>query len=202
MLPDLLDEDGARDLLGNRGPKLRKCIDAAWERWLKNPDAPTASKLTRAVTVYDYLTANVQTAFADDDGVSFTRKHGSLHMTTDKTAVIKFKKFRDRRLRTSGIATTARNNFLEQTGSLSGMVVTNLVVGYLLDELEQGLERIAVTCPLGSGNLWALDLGVSAGEDSGTTAATPIDSVDPGDAGTTIRSTKTSAKHDNAVNEE
>lgn len=198
---DLLTQEQGVDLLREHFAPLRACVDRAWDRWRKNPDAATASKRTRATTVYDYITEEVQKEFQSVDGVSFSWKHGSLHMTVRGVAVIKFKKFRGKRLRTSGIATNARNQFLRQGEVLDGMVVTHLLVGYLLDDLEQFPETVAVTCPIGTGNLWALPLGpeFDAGEGA---APEPISPTSPDTGGTVIRSTKITAARETAVNEE
>jgi len=200
-MTELLTQERAADLLGAHSSALHGCIDRAWNRWLQNPDAATASKRTRATTVYDYITQEVQQTFGDVDGFTLAWKHGSLHMTVDNSAIIKFKKFRSRKLRTSGIPTNARNQFLRQAGVLDGMVVTHLVVGYLLDELELAPETIAVACPLGKGNLWALPLGpeFDAGEGA---MPRPIAATTTDDGGTVIRSTKVAASVDTAVNEE
>lgn len=198
---ELLTQDRAADLLAAHLSSLHGCVDRAWKRWLKNPDAATASKRTRATTVYDYITQEVQQTFGDVEGVTLTWKHGSLRMTVDNAAVVKFKKFRGRKLRTSGIPTDARNRFLRQAGVLDGMIVTHLVVGYLLDELELAPETIAVTCPFGKGNLWALPLGPEFDAGEGT-APTPIAPASPDEGGTVIRSTKVTASDDAAVSEE
>lgn len=198
---ELLSQEQAAELLHQHAPRLNDCLERAWARWLANPDAATASKRTRAATVYDYITENVQKTFADVPGVKFAWKHSSLSMTIDNTAIIKFKKFRSRKLRTSGLATKAREEFLTQTGVFDGMVVTHLVVGYLLDSLELGTEKIAVTCPQGNGNLWVLDLGKSFGELEGV-IPTPIAPEDPNQSATVIRSTRTAVTSDTAINEE
>lgn len=201
VMNELLTQEQAADLLAAHSPPLHGCIDRAWNRWLKNPDVATASKRTRATTVYDYITQEVQQTFGDVEGVTLAWKHGSLHMTVDNAAVIKFKKFRSRKLRTSGIPTNARNHFLRQAGVLDGMIVTHLVVGYLLDDLELATETIAVTCPLGKGNLWTLRLGPEFDAGEGT-APTPIAPASPDEGGTVIRSTKVTASDDTAANEE
>lgn len=201
---DLLTQEQASNVLGPHAPLLNDCVQRAWARWLRNPDSATASKRTRATTVYDYIAQEVEAEFTRAAGITLAWKHGSLHMTVCDTAIIKFKKFRGRRLRTSGVATNARNMFLRQAGVLDGMVVTHLVVGYLLDDIEQSTERIAVTCPLGKGNLWVLDLGPDFGNGTGDTssAPTPLVPQEPDDSGTVIRSTKVVAVDDTAVNEE
>lgn len=201
---ELLTQEQAANVLGPHAPFLNACVQRAWARWLKNPDIAAASKRTRATTVYDYIAQEVEAAFTGTAGITLVWKHASLHMTVRDTAVIKFKKFRGRRLRTSGIATNARNVFLRQAGVLDGMVVTHLVVGYLLDDIEQSTERIAVTCPLGKGNLWALDLGADFGDGTGDTSSAPrpLASQDPDERGTIIRSTEVVAVDDTAVSEE
>ncbi len=198
----IMSQEQASELLDKHSALLNGCVERAWARWLLNPDAATASKRVRAATVYDYITQEVEKTFAEVPGVRLQWKHNSLNMTVDDSAILRFKKFRGKRLRTSGIATNARNNFLQQAGVLDGMVVTHLVVGYLLDELEQGTERIAVTCPLGKGNLWALDLGPALGGGATGAIPMPIAPEDPDQGGTVIRSTKVVASVDAAVNEE
>lgn len=202
MKTDLLTQEQAAELLDKHVPALSGCIERAWTRWLANPDAATASRRTRAATVYDYITQEVEKAFADVPGVRLKWKHNSLNMTVNDAAILKFKKFRGKKLRTSGIPTNARSNFLRQAHVFEGMVVTHLVVGYLLDDLEQGTEKIAITCPLGKGNLWALDLGAGFGGEESGTIPMPIAPKDPDQSGTVIRSAKVIASDDTAANEE
>jgi hypothetical protein len=198
MRTGLLSQDEAADLLGDHASSLRDCVERAWQRWERHADFATASKRSRASIVYDYITDEVEKAFAKVDGIRLSWKYGAMRMVVDDSAVIRFKKFRGRRLRTSGISTNARSSFLAQEGVLNGMVVTNLVVGYLLDELELEPAQIAVACPMDSGNLWTLDLDSGLGEPA---AVTQIGDQSPGDDRTTVRSTRVAA-HDTAVNEE
>jgi hypothetical protein len=194
----LLSQEEAVALLGAHAGTLRDCIDRAWARWLDHPDQATASRRTRACIVYDYIGEEVEKAFDGVPGISLGRRYGSLHMTVESTAVIKFKKFRGRGLRTSGIATNARNRFLAQTAVLDGLVITNLVVGYLLDPIEQAPAVIAVTCPTDQGNLWALDLD---GLTNSAAAPVPIQPQSPDEGGTIVRSTRR-AVEETSSNEE
>lgn len=198
MQSHLLTRDEGAELLGPIAADLHACLNSAWQRWLRHPDAATASRRTRASTVYDYIAEAVELRFAGRDGISLTWRYGSLVMTVHGVALIKFKKFRGRRLRTSGISTNERQAFLAQTGVLDGMVVTHLVVGYLLDKLEQETAAIAAAAPLGQGNLWTLDLGEAFG-DTGQ-APLPI-KVDPDTgSGPIIRSTEVAADEQSVTN--
>lgn len=136
MTPDLLTRDEAADLLAPHLAEIENCIQQAWARWLANPDCATASKSHRAAVVYDYMTQEISKAFSSKPGILLKWKHNSLNMVVGDSAIIRFKKFRGRTFKTSGIATGARNAFLSQGGVHEGMVVTNLIVGYLLDQLE------------------------------------------------------------------
>lgn len=200
MQTGLLTQQETIALLGPHATTLYECVERAWRRWERHPDFATASKRTRASVVYDYITDEAERAFSDVRGVRLTWKYGTLRLVIFDTAVIRFKKFRGRRLRTSGISTNARNSFLAQEGTLNGMVVTNLVVGYLLDQLEMEPARIAMTCPLDDGNLWTLDLAGSMSDDH-EADVTQISQPSPAVARTTIRSTQAKPK-DDAVNEE
>lgn len=200
MRHHLLSQDEARDLLETYAIPLREIIERAWQRWLENPDAATASRRTRASAIYDYVTEAVEQRFDGDPRVTFAWKHGALTMTVASTAVIRFKKFRGRTLLTSGISTFARQRFLGQEGTLDGMVVTHLVVGYLLDELESQPERIAVTCPHLRGNLWSFEL--PTGGTLFDAELAPMRPFEPDAGGTIIRSARVAEPDVKAVEEE
>lgn len=205
----LTQEEGA-ELLGPHMQKLHDCVDRAWARWLGHQDFATASRRTRASIVNDYVVQEVRVAFDDVDGVRVKPKNGSIVLIINDTAIVKFKKFRTKRLRTSGISTNARQAFLAQAGVLDGMVVTNLVVGYLLDDLELAPTTIAAACPMDDGNLWTLDLAIPPAQGQGgadtVVPPTPISPAAPAASAatsTTVRSSRHADENTStAVNEE
>lgn len=179
----LLTESEANELLTPLMDDFREAVLEGWEAWASNPARPTASKRSRASMIHDEITNRLEQSFDGHARVRVKRRDNSLQMSVDGVAIIKVKKLRRRGLGTDGILTNARVSFLAQRGELCGRPVTNLVLGYRLDELELGVEQIYLTCPLGRRNLWALRL-----TDKPVASVSLLDTADPDEERTIIRS--------------
>lgn len=164
---ELITEAEARTLLHPHMPVLRACFEGAWEDWQELETAlvrkaPKFRTTSRANVMYDLLVARLQQEFADTPGVSFNSNPGFLALTFGDRLVVRFKKFRSKRLKVSQIMTLQQRRLARQELDL-GMNATTVVAGYLLDTLGTELRKLAVVCPLNGENVWEIDLHGEAG---------------------------------------
>lgn len=165
MLPMVITKEEALKILGCHLDDIVAVVIAGWSDWQdinKSDPAKTATKSgrTRASWVYDAMAAKAKEVFADKPDVHVSESRGFVTLTFDNKIVMRFKKFRGRALRTSGIATQQRLEFETQQLHMDGMTVTGVVAGYLLDRIEQQQEKLAITCPLNGDNLWVIELEI------------------------------------------
>ena len=193
----LLTETEAKELLAPFLNDFREAVEQGWNAWTSNPARITASKRTRASLIHDEITNQLERAFDNHDRVRVKRRDNSLQVSVDGLAIIRVKKLHRRGLGTSGILTNARINFLAQLGDLAGTPITNLVLGYRLDELEVGIEQIYLTCPLGRSNLWVIDL-----TEAPAATVSLFDVEEPTDEATIIRSATVPAEGTKHATEE
>lgn len=190
MTAPVLTEDEGREALATYLAWLRECIEEGWADWKAflagNPKAANFRATTRANMVYDYTVAAAERKFEDDPNVHVSSKRGftTLTFTNPRLIVLRFKKYRSRRLKTSGIPTQQRIAFEGQRIALDGMDITNLVAGYVLDKLGTKQIMLAISCPLGSEVLWSINL-----EDEATATVQPVYELPLNDA-PAIRSKK------------
>lgn len=198
MRRKLLTAAEAKVLLEPHAKDFAACLDYGWQQWRQFlRDHPARAAVlrpgTRAGMVYDWTVEEAHRRFDGRDGVRLTVDHNFLALVVEETAVLRFKKFRGVSLRTSGIPTQARVEYLGQ-GHFDGMAMTNLVVGYRLDSLEMELAQLAITCPQGDNrNSWVLDLDGEAGG-SGQETPLPISPAGSADDGPRIISARPAAK--------
>lgn len=148
-----------------------------------------ASARTRANLIYDFAAIRAVREFDGVDGVATVDQRdsgGYLSLVFDDTVVVRFKKFRDEGFSTCGIATRQQQRFAIQEPPLSGFPTTgNLVVGYLLDELEASISTLAIACSINGELQWSIDITDS---DEGR-GDLPRPLRDAGPSGPTVRST-------------
>jgi hypothetical protein len=185
----IITEAEARKLLEPYRTRLRACILAGWERWQEllytSPGHFTITRATsRANLVYDYIVEAAKKEFLPggqpEPHVRVSDKHGFLTLTFHDRIVIRFKKFRGRGLSTSGIPTRQQQLFAFQL-PMENMPaeVTKAVAGYLLNSLQDEIERAAVTCSVGDEREWIIDLEPEAGPEPAT-LPTPASTASPG----------------------
>ena len=199
MTVPVMAKDEGREALATYLTWLRECLEEGWTDWKAflagNPKAANFRATTRANMVYDYTVAAAERKFEKDPNVHISSKRGftTLTFTSPRIIVLRFKKYRSRRLKTSGIPTRQRIAFEEQRIALDGMDITNLVAGYVLDTLGTKQIMLAISCPLGSDVLWSINL-----EDEAMATVQPVYEL-PLDDGPAIRSKKPKkTKQDNA----
>jgi len=164
----LISLEEAHQLLAPYTPRLAACIRAGWSRWEELGKESPKSQLplrtsTRASFVYDHIVDAARLEFTGDTDVIIADDHGFLTLTIKQRVVLRFKKFRNDSLRTSGIPTAQQQRFELQL-QLPGMPpeATKLVAGYLLDEYQTSIALMAVTCIDGPSLEWALDISDEA----------------------------------------
>ncbi|MEV4863284.1 hypothetical protein [Streptomyces ossamyceticus] len=141
---------------------IGSCLKQGWQRWRDLIDGNAElglilSNRSRASFVYDCIRYEATQAFHAKEGVHLSEKRGVMLLTFGDKIVLRFKKFRDAGMRTSGIPTQQSRDFAAQV--LPGMEeLTHLVAGYLPDEAGIGLHLAAITCSLDDDHLWVLDL--------------------------------------------
>jgi hypothetical protein len=159
----IMDRQTASELLTPHLDAIRDAIAGGWSdwhQWLQRNPTPTApSSRTRANVVYDFVTARLEQYFAEVDGVQTNRRSQYLQVAfAGHRLVLRFKKFRDRKLRTSGIPTEQRRAVEAQEATFDGMAVTYVVAGYLPDEAGVELDLMALACSFYTETLWSIDL--------------------------------------------
>lgn len=180
----------AEDLLRPHLDAIRSAINDGWADWLHVQSSKrTPARIrsgTRANLVYDFVTERLEGYF-DSQGIVTTRKHQYLQVIfPGEKLVLRFKKFRDRQLRTSGIPTMHRLAVQAQQEPFEGMEVTYVVAGYLPDATGLELERLALVCSYYNEVLWSIDL------ESETSAVIPVHTSEP--EAPVVRSVRPAAK--------
>lgn len=193
MIDELLTQDAGERLLAPHAPAMHKAITDAWAQWhidlANNPNMAVLSPRSRASIVYDYMAANAEKYF-DEIGVTTSRKAGFLEVTfSDDNAVLRFKKYKDASLRTSGTPTAQKLEIDMQQVTFDGMTMTYLVAGYLPDDLGLELDTVALTCSYGGRAQWQFDLDMSVVAD-----VTPYGQEEP--QRPAVRSTRPAAKEE------
>ncbi|MEV0009802.1 hypothetical protein [Streptomyces sp. NPDC047973] len=142
--------------------RFDQCFRTAWSRWqdwlMKLEGSPAdVSPRTRANALYDFIKAEAVNQFLGDEHVRVREERGFLLIQIRDRVAVRFKKFRSRKLKTSGIPTSQALAFQAQELEYASEVepMTHLVAGYLLDRFELDLEKLAITCTLNGEHLWA-----------------------------------------------
>lgn len=197
MANGLLTESEAREVLAPFLADLREAVEQGWKAWATNPARTSASKRTRASLIHDEITNQLERTYAGHDRVRVKRRDNSVYVSIDGLVIIRVKMLHRRGLSTSGIMTNARANFLAQRGDLAGTPVTNLVLGYRLDDLELSVQQIYLTCPLWRSNLWVIELA-----DAPAASVSLFDAEEPTGQATIVRSAVVSADDTKSAIEE
>jgi hypothetical protein len=150
------------------------------------------SSRSRANVLYDFITAEVAKRLADKPNVRIRKTRSLMVVRIRDRVVIRFKKFRGRSLKTAGnwnqqtMAFDAHQLELPE-GSLQS--ITHLVAGYLLDELEAGIEKVAITCLVDGEHFWP-PIEISSETTGHTATVHTTDVADPTITKPRVRSTR------------
>jgi hypothetical protein len=195
VIDELLTQEAGERLLAPHANAMHEAIVDAWAQWhedlANNPKMALLSNRSRANIVYDYMASNAEKYF-DEIGVATSRKAGFLEVIfSDDNAVLRFKKYKDSSLRTSGVPTAQKLEIDRQQVTFDGMNMTYLVAGYLPDDLGLGLDAVALTCNYDGKAQWQFDLDTSI-----TADVIPVDQIEP--QSPWVRSTRPVAQEESA----
>lgn len=171
--------------------RFRNCFREAWKRWGALPAEARKdfSARSRASIVYDFAATHALREFDGvvDVAIVDRRDRGDcLFLVFKDTVVVRFKKFRDKGFGTCGIVTEQQKRFAVQEPPLSGFpTMGNLVVGYLLDELETSISTLAIASNIDDRLQWSID--ITEPEEGQRSLTRPL--RDGGPSGPTVRST-------------
>ncbi len=187
-----ISEQEAQRIFGEEHKaRFSNCFREAWRRWAALP-AEARKDLcarSRASIIYDFAATHAVKEFDGVAGVATVDQRdsgGYLSLVFDDTVVVRLKKFRDEGLGTCGIATQQQQRFAIQEPPLLGFPTTgNLVVGYLLDDLETSISTLAIACSIDGVLQWSID--ITKPETGRGDLPRPI--RDGGPSGPTVRST-------------
>lgn len=162
MLDEFLSQQSAEAILAPHFGALRGFLEHGWADWhetvLAAPKLASSRPTTRANVVYDRITFHAE-AYFDAQGIPAVRKSQMLTVSLDDgRLILRFKKFRSRKLGTSGVPTQQRLEFELQQVVLDGTAATYVVAGYLPDELGMGLDVLAIACTYDGRVIWQIDL--------------------------------------------
>lgn len=195
LMPDIMSKEAAEAALERHSLPLTKVIATGWSTWRSlvstNPLlGAILSNRSRASIVYDCIRHEALAAFGSEDDVAISEERGFLLLTFEGKIILRFKKFRGNSLRTSSVPTRQAQEYAAQT--LPGMEsLTHLVAGYLPDEVGIDLKRAAITCPMGNGVEWIIELDLTqvvggVAEDRVLTHLAPVGG-DEAQVGTIVR---------------
>jgi len=147
---------------------LAGLFPAAWERWEKLGEALPEYRMnmcprTRASMLHNFAATDAEAEF---DGmapdVTLHKKRGLLLVGFDSQLYLRFKKYRNANYATSGIATDQQQAFEAQQPLTGFQESTNIVLGYVLNPLANGIASMAVTCSTDGVVDWAIDVPIPA----------------------------------------
>jgi hypothetical protein len=176
-----LTQDDAEALLQPYLVEVRECYNHAWAEWEKFGETLPAmrralSPSARARFIYDWTTDHARRLFGDPDrqGVRILSVRGLFVLDVEGLALVRFKKLRPN-LTTCGIPTRQQQRFAFQQ-PLPGMPpqATKLVAGYLLNAVEDGIDRLIVTCSVDTRLEWAFEIPPEGGAQIVQFAPAPV----------------------------
>ncbi len=149
---------------------FRSSLLKAFARWRERPEDERRylSDQARAFYVHD-MAVGIATSDLKGTKVLTVESNNLKLFNVEDQALVRLAKFGPA-LSTSKNRTHQQRDFDHQL-ALPGLErACNLVAGYVLDPLETCIERVAVACPYGDGNLWSFDVELGEQADGGTLA--------------------------------
>lgn len=185
-----ISEQEAQRIFGEEHKaRFRNCFGEAWRRWaeLSAEVRKDLCARSRASIIYDFAATHAVKEFDGVAGVATVDKRdngGYLSLVFADTVVVRLKKFRDENFGTCGIATRQQQRFAIQEPPLLGFPTAgNLVVGYLLDELESSISTLAIACSMDGELQWSI--GIAEPDEGRGGLPRPV--RDDGPSGPTVR---------------
>lgn len=169
VVTEPITAEEAREVLSPHLDDIGACLRSGWKRWTTLLDADAElgviiSNRSRAALVYDFIRYDAVNTFDGAERVTISEERGFLLLTFSDKIILRFKKFRDSKLRVSTSRSKQSTDYAQQ--ALPGMEeLTHLVAGYLPDESGLDLEKMAITCSVDDERRWVIDLTLTEGDD-------------------------------------
>ena len=144
-----------------------KCIEHGWEQWEtkylhKNP---VLDARARAAIVYCEIKEEAMRVFDQVDDVVLRTKNGSVLIYIGGDILVRFKKLR-KSGRASNIMTSEQLSLYGQRPIPGFLPGNHFNAGYVLDELQQSIERLLLVYQQNKRVVWTIDID----SDTGTAA--------------------------------
>jgi hypothetical protein len=155
----MLSKDDAERCLGPYLPTIKTCIDGGWAAWKQHYAARehVLDARARASIVYCETLALAKAAFDGAEGVRFVKKRG-LSLSYIGEVALRFKKLK--RNGTCSNVPTQQQRCLQMQIEIPGFLPSTYVnAGYVLDPLQQEIERVLVSCQLADKVIWSIRPG-------------------------------------------
>jgi hypothetical protein len=158
----ILSKEEAADFLRPHFSEFRKIEDEAWQEWMDLPNRHKLDNRARANNVHCFIVHRALERFSKVKGTKPVRGGNSFWLYIGDQIKTRFKKLDRKKLYRN--YPTATQLKLALQGNLPGILPgTYLTLGYLLDALEQKIERHLVTLQLGKRIIYEIDIDAELG---------------------------------------
>jgi hypothetical protein len=143
---------------------FRDSLLTAYACWRDRPEDERRylSDQARAFYIHD-MAVGIATAELKGTKVLTVESNSLKLFNVEDKALVRLAKFGPA-LTTSKNHTHQQRDFDHQLPLPGLELACNLVAGYVLDALETCIERVAIVCPHGDGNLWSFDVDLGQAE--------------------------------------
>lgn len=181
-MDDLITKGEGEAVFAPYSGHITDCLNTGWDAWSQVAGSTPGRRLgksARARIVWDHATSRAVDVFGPDPSIGIATARG-LPIFDFGRALLRFKKL-DRDMQTRGIETRQQQIFAnqEQVEHLQLSLwrpVPMVIAGYILDRLEQSIERRLLVLLRRGQVVWTIDLPASA---SGMPVAIPSPTEPP-----------------------
>lgn len=174
----ILSKEEATDFLRPHFPDFVKIEDGAWQEWMDLPNRHKLDNRARANNVHCFIVHRALDEFSKTAGTKAIRGGNTFWLHIGDHIKTRFKKLDRKKLyRNYPTATQLKLAF---QGNIPGILPgTYLTLGYLLDDLEQKIERHLVTLQIGKRIVYEIDIDAELGAKATPVVAMPVVPVQP-----------------------
>lgn len=159
-----LRKEKAKDILGPYINRIQEAVKRAVNGYYLNGQYSSVrhihSSRSAASLCHDHIKAEIKQEFEGVPGVTYSEKRGLFTLNVQGSVVLRFKKF-NKNLMSSNIQTKQITAFVLQQPAqleLNEMPPDGLLhVGYVMNKLGTGIEKIYVTYRYANINIWEWD---------------------------------------------
>jgi hypothetical protein len=156
----MTSKSSAEQILGPYLKRFRDCIVLAFQRYKSDyqANALVHTARSRASVIHDHMVAFAREFFGADEEIRIFDRRGLSLINVKNSLLLRFKKL-DAKKHSRNIPTQQSFLFRAQL-ELPGIPaeLTHLEAGYVLNELQTGLDGVYITCPNGNRLEWFIDL--------------------------------------------